>query len=147
MQKTLPQSMNLPIQLHSGSQVDDAIMAEQDKLVVVRFGLGSNSSCASTDELLCSIAEDVAGIATINLVDTLEVPDFNKMYELKESCTLMFFYRNKEISIDVGGTGLYRRIDWTCVERQDMAELVESVYRAARKGRSSVASSVVFKVS
>ncbi|TPX74299.1 hypothetical protein CcCBS67573_g04441 [Chytriomyces confervae] len=138
--------MNMPIQLHSGTQVDDAILGEQDKLVIVRFGHGSNSSCIRTDELLCSISEAVAGIATIYLVDTLEVPDFNKMYELKESCALMFFYRNKEISIDVGGTGLYRMIDWSCVERQDMAELVESVHRVARKGRSSVATSVVFKL-
>ncbi|TPX66109.1 hypothetical protein CcCBS67573_g07938 [Chytriomyces confervae] len=113
--------MNLPIQLHSGTQVDDAILGEQDKLVIVRFGHGSNSSYISTDELLCSIAEAVAGIATIYLVDTLEVPDFNKMYELKESCTLIFIYQNKEISID------------------DMVELVESVHRVARKGGISVA--------
>ncbi|KAJ3254706.1 Thioredoxin-like 4A [Chytriomyces hyalinus] len=138
--------MNLPIQLHSSTQVDDAILGEQDKLVIVRFGHGSNSLCISTDELLCSIAEAVAGIATIYLVDTLEVPDFNKMYELKEKCALMFFYQNKEISIDVGGTGLYRKIDWSCAERQDMVELVESVHRVARKGRSSVATSVVFKL-
>ena len=28
-------------------------------------------------------------------VDISKVPDFNKMYELYEPCTTMFFYRNK----------------------------------------------------
>ena len=36
------------------------------------------------------------------LVDITEVPDFNKMYELYDPCTIMFFYRNKHIMIDLG---------------------------------------------
>lgn len=31
-----------------------------------------------------------------------QVPDFNKMYELYDPCTVMFFYRNKHIMIDLG---------------------------------------------
>ncbi len=35
-------------------------------------------------------------------VDITEVPDFNKMYELYDPCTVMFFYRNKHMMIDLG---------------------------------------------
>ena len=40
--------------------------------------------------------------AVVYLVDITEVPDFNKMYELYDPCTVMFFYRNKHIMIDLG---------------------------------------------
>lgn len=30
------------------------------------------------------------------------MPDFNKMYEIYDPCTVMFFYRNKHIMIDLG---------------------------------------------
>ena len=31
-----------------------------------------------------------------------QVPDFNVMYELYDPCTIMFFFRNKHIMIDLG---------------------------------------------
>lgn len=30
------------------------------------------------------------------------MPDFNVMYELYDPCTIMFFFRNKHIMIDLG---------------------------------------------
>lgn len=30
------------------------------------------------------------------------MPDFNVMYELYDECTIMFFFRNKHIMIDLG---------------------------------------------
>ena len=47
-------------------------------------------------------AEKIKNFAVIYLVDITEVPDFNKMYELYDPCTIMFFYRNKHIMIDLG---------------------------------------------
>jgi hypothetical protein len=35
-------------------------------------------------------------------VDISEVPDFNTMYELYDPCTVMFFFRNKHIMVDLG---------------------------------------------
>ncbi|KAJ1541750.1 hypothetical protein HK405_010463 [Cladochytrium tenue] len=62
------------------------------------------------DEVLYSIAERVKNFAVIYLVDISEVPDFNKMYELYDPCTVMFFYRNKHFMIDLG-TG-NNKINW-----------------------------------
>ena len=47
-------------------------------------------------------AEKIKNFASMYLVDITEVPDFNKMYELYDPCTIMFFYRNKHIMIDLG---------------------------------------------
>eukprot|EP00976_Prorocentrum_cordatum_P079052 1183393-Prorocentrum_minimum.AAC.1 len=56
--------------LHSGWAVDQAILGEEDRLVMIRFG-------HDWDETFCY------------LVDTSEVPDFNTMYELYDPCTVM----------------------------------------------------------
>lgn len=111
------------------------------------------------DEVLYSIAEKVKNFAVIYLVDITEVPDFNKMYvslstfqigfslqfllcfryELYDPCTVMFFFRNKHIMIDLG-TGNNNKINWPLEDKQEMIDIVETVYRGARKGRGLVVS-------
>uniref|UniRef100_A0A8C5XW77 Thioredoxin like 4A n=1 Tax=Microcebus murinus TaxID=30608 RepID=A0A8C5XW77_MICMU len=85
--------------LHYGWQVDQAILSEEDRVVVIRFGHDWDPTCMKMDEVLYSIAEKkccfkVKHFAVIYLVDITEVPDFNKMYELYDPCTVMFFFRN-----------------------------------------------------
>lgn len=57
------------------------------------------------DEVLYKTAEKIKKFAVIYLVDITKVPDFNTMYELYDPITLMFFFRNKHMMIDLG-TGL-----------------------------------------
>lgn len=91
------------------------------------------------DEVLCAIAEDVKNFAVIHLVDITKVPDFNAMYELYDACTTMFFFRNKHIMIDLG-TGNNNKINWALTNKQEMIDIIETVYRGARKGRGLVVS-------
>ena len=97
--------------LPSGWHVDEAIKSEEDRVVVIRFGHDGDSQCMTMDETLYSVAEKVQNFAVIYLTDITEVPDFNKvcvfflhsfdcidanfdkMYELYDPCTVMFFYR------------------------------------------------------
>ena len=101
--------------LQNGWQVDQAIMSEEDRIVVIRqieerlneanlhyclcscrrFGHDWDPTCMKMDESLYSIAEKCKNFCAIYLVDITEVPDFNKMYELYDPCTIMFFFRNK----------------------------------------------------
>ena len=81
--------------LNSGWAVDQAILSEEERLVVIRFGHDYDPTCMQMDEVLYGIAELVKNYAVIYLVDTTEVPDFNTMYELYDPCTVMFFFRNK----------------------------------------------------
>ena len=83
------------------------------------------------DEVLYSIAELVKNYAVIYLVDTTEVPDFNTMYELYDPCTTMFFFRNKHIMIDLG-TGNNNKINWAIHDKQEVVDIIETVYRGAR---------------
>ena len=54
------------------------------------------------DETLFSIADKTKNFAVYYLVDITKVPEFNKMYELYDPCTVMFFFRNKHMMIDLG---------------------------------------------
>ena len=55
------------------------------------------------------------------------------MYELYDPCTVMFFFRNKHIMIDLG-TGNNNKINWALKDKQEMIDIVETVYRGAKKG-------------
>ena len=96
----------------------------------------SSSSCCLTVVLL-QVAEDIKLFAVIYLVDVTEVPDFNSMYELYDPCTVMFFYRNRHIMIDLG-TGNNNKINWALNSTQEFIDITECVFRGARKGRGLV---------
>jgi hypothetical protein len=59
--------------------------------------------------------------------------------ELYDPCTVMFFFRNKHIMIDLG-TGNNNKINWAFTDKQEMIDIIETVYRGARKGRGLVVS-------
>ncbi|KAJ1836008.1 U4/U6-U5 snRNP complex subunit dib1 [Coemansia sp. RSA 2706] len=125
--------------LTNGWQVDMAILSEEDRVVIIRFGHDWDPTCMLMDETLYGIAERVKKFAVIYLVDITEVPDFNTMYELYDPCTVMFFFRNKHIMIDLG-TGNNNKIDWAIEDQQEMIDLTETVFRGARKGKGLVVS-------
>jgi len=83
---------------------DQAIQDKEydDRLVCVRFGHDWDKTCMAQDEILFKISEKISKFCVIFVVDITEVPDFNAMYELYDPCTLMFFFRNRHIGLDVG---------------------------------------------
>ncbi|KAH9707256.1 mitosis protein dim1 [Citrus sinensis] len=130
---TTTQSLSIDL----GWAVDQAILAEEERLVVIRFGHDWDETCMQMDEVLSSVAETIKNFAVIYLVDISEVPDFNTMYELYDPSTVMFFFRNKHIMIDLG-TGNNNKINWALKDKQEFIDIVETVYRGARKGRGLV---------
>ena len=125
--------------LRTGWAVDQAIVNESDRVVVIRFGKDSDKDCMLQDEVLASITDVVKNFAVIYVVDISEVPDFNEMYELYDPLTTMFFFRNKHIMIDLG-TGNNNKVNWPLADKQEFVDLIEVVYRGARKGRGLVVS-------
>jgi DIM1 family U5 snRNP protein len=65
--------------LTNGWQVDQAILSEEDRVVIIRFGHDWDPTCMKMDETLYGVAERVKNFAVIYLVDITEVPDFNKV--------------------------------------------------------------------
>eukprot|EP01096_Ripella_sp_DP13-Kostka_P004315 TRINITY_DN1648_c0_g1_i1.p1 TRINITY_DN1648_c0_g1~~TRINITY_DN1648_c0_g1_i1.p1 ORF type:complete len:164 (+),score=90.08 TRINITY_DN1648_c0_g1_i1:66-494(+) len=123
--------------LENGWQVDQAIMHEEERVVVIRFGHDWDPACMQMDEVLYKIAEKVKNFAVIYLVDITQVPDFNKMYELYDPVTVMFFYRNKHMMVDLG-TGNNNKINWPLTNKQELIDIIETVFLGARRGRGLV---------
>lgn len=123
----------------NGWQVDQAIVTEEEKLVVIRFGRDHDPECMQMDEILFKVAEKVKQWVSIYLVDIDEVPDFNKMYELYDPCTTMIFFRNKHMMIDLG-TGNNNKINWALDDNQELIDILEVVYKGAKKGKGLVVS-------
>ena len=91
------------------------------------------------DEVLFSAAELTQNYAVYYLVDNTKVTDFNTMYELYDPCTVMFFFRNKHIMVDLG-TGDNNKINWALNDKQEFIDIVETVYLGAKKGKGLVVS-------
>jgi len=123
--------------LTNGYAVDQAIVTEEEKIVVIRFGHDHDNTCIVVDECLYSISEDIKLFAVIYVVDITQVPDFNVMYELEDDCSVMFFYKNKHIMVDCG-TGNNNKINWGLNVKQDWIDIIETVYRGASKGSGLV---------
>ena len=103
--------------LVTGWHVDQAIMSEEERLVVIRFGRDWDPDCMRQDEVLyrktlsilalslllanilhfSGIADRVKNFAVLYVCDLDQVPDFKQMYELYDPVTLMFFFRNKHM--------------------------------------------------
>jgi DIM1 family U5 snRNP protein len=88
--------------LRTGWHVDQAILGEEDRLVVIRFGRDADPDCMRQDEVLYRIADRVKNFAVVYVCDLDEVPDFKSMYELYDPMTIMFFFRNKHMMCDFG---------------------------------------------
>ena len=114
-------------------------MSEDERLVVIRFGRDWDAQCMAQDEVLYKIADRVKNFAVIYLVDQDEVPDFNTMYELWDPYCVMFFFRNKHMMIDLG-TGNNNKVNFLIEDKQEMIDIVETVYKGAKKGRGLVVS-------
>ena len=59
--------------------------------------------------------------------------------ELYDPCTIMFFFRNKHIMCDFG-TGNNNKLNWVLEDKQELIDIIETIYRGAKKGRGLVVS-------
>jgi DIM1 family U5 snRNP protein len=123
--------------LETGWHTDQAILNEEERLVLIRFGHDWDPTCMKMDEVLYSIADKVKNFCVIYLVDITQVPDFNRMYELYDPCTVMFFFRNRHMMIDLS-TGNNNKINWALEDKQEMIDIIETIFRGARKGKGIV---------
>jgi U5 snRNP protein, DIM1 family len=123
--------------LGTATAVNDAIAGDEDRVVVVRWGSDADPTCMIMDETLYKVAERVKNFAVVYLVDITLVRDFNEAYKLTDPCTVMFFFRDKHIMVDMG-TGNNNKITFAMTDQQDLIDIIEVVYRGARKGRGLV---------
>lgn len=123
--------------LDTEGDVNNALQSEEERVVVIRWGTDSDPTCMIMDETLYKVAELVKNFAVIYLVDITQVTAFSEDYKLTDPCTVMFFHRDKHIMVDMG-TGNNNKITFPMTNSQDLIDIIEVVYRGARKGKGLV---------
>ena len=129
--------------LRTGWDVDQAIVYETERLVIIRFGHDSDPMCVKMDAMLASVAELLKNFAVIYVVDITEVPYYNDIYELTDPCSVMFFFRNKLIQVDFG-TGENNKMNFLMDTKQEFIDIVELIYRGVSRGAHIVRSLVSY---
>lgn len=117
--------------------VDQAILAEDERLVLIRFGRTGSRACLAMDAVLADVAPLVARFCAVYTCDTAAVADFNEMYELFGELHCMLFWQNRHIQVDVG-SGQNNNIDFVVRDSEDVVAILELAYMAAKKGQGLV---------
>lgn len=123
--------------LETAEDVEKKLQAEEERVVVIRWGSDSDPTCMIMDETLFKVAKLVENFGVIYLVDNTRVTKFNQAYKLTDPCSVMFFFHDKHIMVDMG-TGNNNKITFPISDSQDLIDIIEVVFRGARKGRGLV---------
>ena len=89
--------------------------------ILTRFPTLSRCTVSST---FASLSIDYANVSLIELYDPT---------------TIMFFFRNKHMMCDFG-TGNNNKLNWVLEDKQELIDIIETIYRGAKKGRGLVVS-------
>jgi len=107
-------------------------------VVLIRFGRRGDPQTAATDVLLHEIAHEVWLYCAIYSVDLDEVHDFTEGYELYDPATIMCFYRNRPLQIDVG-YGPDAKVTWPLPDGAVLADaIIDAVHEPAALPQSAV---------
>ena len=71
--------------LPSATWVDETLLSETDRAIVIRFGRAGDPLCQQADAQLREAADELVLVMHAFTVDLDAVPDFTAMYELHDS--------------------------------------------------------------
>mmetsp|Transcript_20387 Transcript_20387/g.28641 ORF Transcript_20387/g.28641 Transcript_20387/m.28641 type:complete len:128 (-) Transcript_20387:165-548(-) len=94
----------MAVQLSSASDVDQALINETERMVVIRWGYDEDPLCQEADRIMEAIENECINMAVFCTVDLKEVPDFIVEHKLYDPYTIMFFYKRKPRSIFTGNS-------------------------------------------
>ena len=138
----------------SSSHQPSATEAEADEGRLETYGLSPEAirvreehvrRCAQMDEILTTIAQQTRKFCVVYAVDTEEVPEFDRLYELDdpdESFSLMFFFRNRHLKIDLS-TGNNNKVNFQ-VTAEELLQIIDVAYKGGREGKTALTSDLTF---
>ncbi|XP_074317254.1 uncharacterized protein LOC141653399 [Silene latifolia] len=117
-------------------EVDSMIRDTIDKVLVLRFGRPSDSSCLHLDDILAKSARDVSKFANIALVDidSEDVQVYVKYFDITLIPSTIFFFNAHHMKMD-SGTADHSKWIGAFYKKQDFIDVVEAIYRGAMKGK------------
>eukprot|EP01012_Entosiphon_sulcatum_P026430 TRINITY_DN3187_c0_g1_i1.p2 TRINITY_DN3187_c0_g1~~TRINITY_DN3187_c0_g1_i1.p2 ORF type:complete len:145 (-),score=41.31 TRINITY_DN3187_c0_g1_i1:404-838(-) len=130
-------------QLHNGLALEQALGSDNERLVVLRYGSSWDPACMQMDELLVQLYDRVRPHVCVFVMDASDAPDVAHGYGLSpttEPFALLFFYQQRQLSLEVGSGVTTNRFAVPIRDPQELLALLEAAYRGAKQGRQLVVS-------
>ncbi|KAH9618906.1 hypothetical protein KSS87_013618 [Heliosperma pusillum] len=107
-------------------EIDTIIRDTIDKVLVLRFGTPSDSSCLHLDDILAKSARDVSKFANIALVDieSEDVQVYVKYFDITLIPSTIFFFNAHHMKMD-SGTADHTKWIGAFYKKQDFIDVVE----------------------
>jgi len=119
--------------LPSATIVDETLLSETDRAIVIRFGRAADPNCQLADAQLLEAADELASVMHAFTVELDDVPDFTAMYELHDPFSIMCFYRNRPLLLDYGFGG-EPKVTAMGNTSAELVSVIAAAIRAARGG-------------
>jgi len=126
------QVANSVTQLNTSIAVDETILSDDPRIIVMRFGSKSDAMCKHQDATIMRVAPRLQAKAVFYLVDTVSTPELVQQYDLYDPCALMFFHKRKALDISTP-TGNDNKVSELLEEKVlvDLLQRLHSFYVSA----------------
>ncbi|XP_062515611.1 thioredoxin-like protein 4B [Corticium candelabrum] len=120
--------------LTTKKEVDNAIKTTEDKVLILRFGRETDSVCRQMDDILEKSQAELENMASIFIVDVDTVPVYTEYFDISLIPATVFFFNAQHMKVD-WGTPDHTKFIGSFKIKQNLIDVVETIYRGAMRGK------------
>ena len=121
-------------ELKTDYSIDQAILDQNFKIVVLKFSLNLNEAKFKS---IFSIAKKNLKNIQMFTIDIKKVKEFDSMYEIKNEDSLIFYFSNRRISIDTN-SGNNNKLSLQTLEFKRFEKLTSLIFNNCKKGKNFI---------
>jgi DIM1 family U5 snRNP protein len=121
-------------ELKTDYSIDQAILDQNFKIVVLKFSLNLNETKFKS---IFSIAKKISKNIQMFTIDVKKVKEFDSMYEIKNEDSLIFYFSNRRISIDTN-SGNNNKLSLQTLEFKRFEKLTSLIFNNCKKGKNFI---------
>jgi len=121
-------------ELKTDYSIDQAILDQNFKIVVLKFSLNLNETKFKS---IFSIAKKISKNIQMFTIDVKKVKEFDSMYEIKNEDSLIFYFSNRRVSIDTN-SGNNNKLSVQTLEFKRFEKLTSLIFNNCKKGKNFI---------
>ena len=121
-------------ELKTDYSIDQAILDQNFKIVVLKFSLNLNEAKFKS---IFSIAKKNLKNIQMFTIDVKKVKEFDSMYEIKNEDSLIFYFSNRRVSIDTN-SGNNNKLSLQTLEFKRFEKLTSLIFNNCKKGKNFI---------
>ena len=121
-------------ELKTDYSIDQAILDQNFKIVVLKFSLNLNEAKFKS---IFSIAKKNSKNIQMFTIDVKKVKEYDSMYEIKNEDSLIFYFSNRRISIDTN-SGNNNKLSVQTLEFKRFEKLTSLIFNNCKKGKNFI---------